>query len=286
MTGNEALRCAIPRLAEAGIDNAARDARALLAFAMGVRADHLTLHLHDAMTDAAQTIFEGALKARTARQPVSQITGTRLFWGRQFRVTRDVLDPRPETETLVAAALEHPFVRVLDLGTGSGCILLSLLGDMPMATGLGVDVSDAALIVARQNAADLALANRVKFETSDWCAAVQGRFDLIVSNPPYIGADEMTSLSPEVRDWEPHLALTPGGDGLAAYRIIAQGAPARLLSGGRLLVEIGPTQGPAITSLFQAAGLTDIRVMPDMDGRDRVVMAVKPDDTELGRNLP
>jgi release factor glutamine methyltransferase len=193
-------------------------------------------------------------------------------------VTPDTLDPRPETETLVAAALERPFWRMLDLGTGTGAILLACLKGMPVAQGLGTDVSEAALAVAQGNAAALGLDRRTHFRRADWFRGVTGRYDLIVSNPPYIAADEMSGLAPEVRDWEPHLALTPGGDGLDAYRAIARGAPARLIAGGRLMVEIGPTQGRAVAALLAAQGMEAIRVLPDMDGRDRVVAAVMPGD--------
>jgi len=276
LTAQAALREAIPRLRASGVEDAARDARLLLAHAMGVAADRLTLHLSDPLDAAANTRFQSAVAARMARQPVSQITGQRLFWGRSFLVTPDVLDPRPETEVLVAVALGQPFHHMLDLGTGSGCILLSCLADMPAAQGTGVDLSKAALSVARRNAARLDLGHRSRFQLSDWCETVQGRFDLILSNPPYIAAAEMAALSPEVRLWEPHLALTPGGDGLAAYRAIAVQCPERLLPGGRLLVEIGPTQGAAVSQLFADQGLVDLAVLPDMDGRDRVVMARKP----------
>ena len=280
MTANEALRAAIPRLTEAGIPDAPRDARALLAHAMGIGADRLTLHLQDPLTSDQQATFDAAIARRLARQPVSQIIGQRLFWGRPFRVTPDTLDPRPETEILVQAALSQPFFRLLDLGTGTGCILLSCLADHPMATGLGTDIDPATLTVAAENAAALGLSARARFQQSDWFADVPGRFDLILSNPPYIAADEMPALSPEVRLWEPHRALTPGGDGLDPYRIIARGAPARLMPGGRLLVEIGPTQGHAVADMFAAQGLTNIRVLPDLDGRDRVVAATKAADPD------
>jgi release factor glutamine methyltransferase len=277
MTGAEALRAAIPRLRTAGVDDAARDARALLAFAMGVAPDRLTLHLADDITALAQDRFAAALTAREQRQPVSQITGRRLFWRHSFRVTPDVLDPRPETEILVAAAVERPFHKMLDLGTGSGCILLSCISEMTAASGVGVDISDAALTVAITNAVELGLEARSRFQRSDWCKDVGGQFDLIVSNPPYIAASEMADLSPEVRNWEPHLALSPGGDGLDAYRIIAGQSPARLVAGGRIMVEIGPSQAVAVAKLFAAQGLVQIAVKQDMDGRDRVVSAVKPD---------
>jgi release factor glutamine methyltransferase len=282
MKAQDALRRAIPALQEAGIEDAARDARVLLAHALGIGHDRLTLKLQDEMTPPQEAMYDAALAARRARQPVAQITGRRLFWGLSFRVTRDVLDPRPETETLVAEALSRPFLKVLDLGTGSGCILLSCLKGMPLARGLGTDISDAALQVAMGNTRDLGLEARARFRKSDWFAGVTGAYDLIVSNPPYIAAEEMPALAPEVRDWEPHLALTPGGDGLDAYRAITRGAGARLMPGGRLLVEIGPTQGPAVAALFAAAGLAEVRVLPDLDGRDRVVVGEKPGGDSCG----
>ena len=282
MKASDALRLAIPRLEAAGVEGAGRDARVLLAFALGVTPDRLTLHLPDEMAGAQAEAYEAALAAREARQPVAQITGRRLFWGLWFRVTRDTLDPRPDTEALVAEALAEPFLKVLDLGTGTGCILLSCLKGMPMARGVGVDISEAALAVAGDNSSDLGLRDRARFLHSDWFGAVRGAFDLIVANPPYIAADEMPGLAPEVRDWEPHLALTPGGDGLEPYRIIARGAPARMMPGARLMVEIGPTQGQAVSALFRAAGLEGIRILPDMDGRDRVVAARKPGGDSCG----
>ena len=278
MTAADALRAAIPRLQEAGIEGAAGDARRLMAFALGIPCDRLTLHLADALDASAQGAFDAAIAARLTRQPVSQIVGERIFFGRSFRVTRDTLDPRPETELLVLTALERPFARMLDLGTGTGCILLSCLAEMRMASGLGTDLSQAALEIAAANAGRLNLASRAAFRRSDWFADVGGRFDLIVSNPPYIAAGEMAGLLPEVRDWEPHLALTPGGDGLDAYRAIARGAGARLMAGGRLIVEIGPTQAGAVAALFRSAGLGGVEVRCDLDGRDRVVMATKTAD--------
>ncbi len=282
MKASDALRLAIPRLEAAGVEGAGRDARVLLAHALGIAPDRLTLHLPDKMTGPQASAYEAALIAREARQPVAQITGRRLFWGHWFRVTRDTLDPRPDTEALVAEALSQPFLKMLDLGTGTGCILLSCLKGMPMARGVGVDISEPALAVAAENSCDLGLGDRARFLRSDWFSNLSGAFDLIVSNPPYIAADEMAALAPEVRDWEPHLALTPGGDGLEAYRIIARGAPSRLMPGGRLLVEIGPTQGQAVAALFWATGLEGIRILPDMDGRDRVVVAEKPGGDSCG----
>lgn len=270
MTGAEALRAAILRLREAGVEDAPRDTRLLLAEAMGLDPARLSLHLSEGITDAARLRFDGFVTERARRRPVSQILGRRDFWGRSFRVTPDVLDPRPDTETLVELALLAPFSRVLDLGTGSGAILLSLLGDRPGAVGLGIDASPAALTVARANAAALGIA--ADFALSDWFAAVQGRFDLIVSNPPYIAEAEMPHLAPEVLH-EPRLALTPGGDGLGAYRRILAGVGAHLAPGGRLLLEIGRSQGRAVETLVTEAGLQEVQVHRDLAGQDRVVSA-------------
>ena len=277
MKVQEALRAAVPQLREAGVEEAARDARALMAHVLGIAPGLLIGRSGDALTAPQEAAFQAAVAARARRQPVSQITGTRAFWGLPFRVTPDTLDPRPETEILVAEALRAPYARVLDLGTGTGCILLACLAETGGATGLGLDASPAALAVAEDNARRLGLAGRAGFARQSWLepgwTAGLGRFDLIVSNPPYIAADEMAALAPEVRDWEPHLALTPGGDGLDAYRAIAAGAGALLAPGGRILVEIGPTQGAAVAGLFVAAGLQAPRILADFDGRDRVVTA-------------
>ncbi|MCU0815920.1 MAG: peptide chain release factor N(5)-glutamine methyltransferase [Cypionkella sp.] len=266
---------AVAELRAGGVEEAARDARLLLAHAAGVAADRLTLHLQDPASEAVSARFAALVTRRAAREPLSHLIGWRLFWGRAFAVSSAVLDPRPETELLVATALAEPFTRVLDLGTGSGAILISLLADRPAATGVGVDLSPAALAVARKNAEALGVAERSTWVESDWFAGVEGRFDLIVSNPPYIAAEEMAGLSPEVRLHEPRLALTDGADGLSAYRAIVAGAGAHLAPGGRLMVEIGPTQGQAVAALFARAGLQAIRILPDFDGRDRVVAACR-----------
>lgn len=270
------LHSGVAALKSAGIDSAAADARILLADAAGIAPDRLTLLLPDLATKLAEVMYPLHIAARAQAQPVAQIIGRRMFWGRSFVVTRDTLDPRPETEILVAEALRGSFDRVLDMGTGTGCILLSLLAERPVAQGVGSDLSPRALDVARRNAQGLGLGARAQFLKSDWFAAIPDRFDLIVSNPPYIAADEMPQLSPDVRNWEPHLALTDGADGLTAYRAIAAGAPARLQDGGRILLEIGPTQGAAVSELLAAQGFAAIRILPDFDGRDRVVCAQMP----------
>lgn len=273
---SEALRAAIPQLRDAGIPDPARDARLLLAYAMGIPPDRLTLHLNDPITPTAATQFSAHILARQTRQPMAQIIGQRLFWGRTFRVTSDTLDPRPETEILITEALKTPAKTVLDLGTGTGIILLTLLAEWTEAQGTATDISAAALAVAHDNALALGVLNRTTCVLSDWFAAVSTRYDLITSNPPYIAADEMPHLSPDVLNFEPHIALSPGGDGLGAYRAIAAGAPAHLQPNGRLIVEIGPSQGTPVCALFRAAGLQAVTITKDLDGRDRVVSACWP----------
>lgn len=273
-----ALAEASARLHAGGISGAARDALILLAdllavprHVLGPPWDHPELLAQLAARPGWQAAFTARIDARASRVPVSRIIGRRAFWSSEFIVTPDVLDPRPETETLVAAALEQRFSRLLDLGTGSGCILVSLLRERPAARGLGADLSAPALAVAHDNIAAAGLQGRAELVLSDWFAAVQGRFDMIVSNPPYIAAREMPGLMPEVRGHDPVQALTDGADGLSAYRAITARAGAHLTPGGWLMVEIGPTQGRDVAALFARAGLQRIAVLPDLDGRDRVV---------------
>ncbi|PIE14514.1 MAG: protein-(glutamine-N5) methyltransferase, release factor-specific [Rhodobacterales bacterium] len=264
------LAQAVAELRAAGVDSAARDARLLIARAMGVETGRLTLFLQDDLDPVAGSVFDDMIRQRCNRVPVSHLIGERAFYGRVFEVSGDVLDPRPETETLVGAALASPFERVLDLGTGSGCILLTVLAETEATTGQGVDLSPRALEVAARNAEALGLGDRVDFATGDWFAPVSGRFDLILSNPPYIALREMEGLAPELAH-EPRMALTDEGDGLSAYRIIAAGAGAHLTPRGRLMVEIGPTQGAEVAAMFEGAGFAEVAILPDLDGRDRVV---------------
>lgn len=218
-------------LAAADIDGAGRDARLLMAHALGIAPDRLTLVSPDAISPEAQARFDVALSRRLAREPVSHILGRRAFYGRNFRVTSDVLDPRPETETLIGAALARPFSSVLDLGTGSGAILLTLLAENILSKGLGTDKSAAALAVAQANADALGLSKQARFQQADWWQGIEGAFELIVSNPPYIAADEMAALSPELSH-EPRMALTDEADGLSAYRMIVAQARAHLVPRG------------------------------------------------------
>ncbi len=228
----ELLAQGVATLEAAGVPDAARDARVLLRWCAGLSAAALSARLTEAPGAGECARYAAALAARAARRPVSQIVGGREFWGRAFKVSEAVLDPRPETETLIAAALARKATRVLDLGLGSGCILLTLLAEWPEATGLGVERSEAALAVARENAATLGVAERAQLQPGDWWEGVRGRFDLIVSNPPYIPERDVENLSPEVRLWEPFGALAAGPDGLEAYRALAGGSTARWRRGG------------------------------------------------------
>lgn len=276
-TGTELLVAAMLRLKSVGIENPSGDARILLAFALGVDRSRLTLILPDEVLPEQAEAYGRAIEARAARQPVAQIIGYRAFYGRDFIVTGDVLDPRPDTELLIEAALAAPFDHVLDLGTGSGCILLTLLKETEGTWGVGTDLSQEALDVARTNRARLELDGPAVLRHGSWYDALDqddglNRFDLIVSNPPYISQDEMAQLDPDVVNWEPHMALSPGGDGLDAYREITAHALAHLSERGRLVAEIGKDQGAAVSALFLAAGLNGVEVLKDLNGHDRVVV--------------
>lgn len=270
-TVNDALHLVSKELSNAGLDNAAGDARKLVAHALGVSPDRLILALKEQIAPGALSVLDQSIKSRLERRPVSHIIGARNFWGRDFKVTPEVLDPRPETETLIEAALKTSFKRVLDLGTGSGCILLTLLAEAPNATGMGLDISDEALAIAVENRAAFGLERRAIFARSDWFEKATGLFDLIVANPPYISMAEMAGLAPEVLKWEPMSALTPGMTGLEAYEIISDQISQFLSPGGRVLLEVGPIQAAEVAGMFEELGLVHVINHKDMDGRERVV---------------
>lgn len=273
LDGRALLASAVARLTAAGVEAPARDARLLVARALGTPIGRLTLLIGDPVPCAVAEAFEVMLRQREARRPMAQILGHRAFWGRDFQVTGDVLDPRPETESLVASALEGPRGRrVLDLGTGSGILLVTLLAEWPEATGVGTDRCAAALGVAAANAGRHGVADRAEFRATDWAEGISGAFDVIVSNPPYIPESEVAQLAPEVRDWEPRAALTAGVTGLEAYARLAAVVPRLLAPGGRALLELGPGQGPAVADLFRNRGFGNIVFVCDMDGRDRVLV--------------
>jgi release factor glutamine methyltransferase len=258
-------------LQKAGIDNPVREARMLWDAAFPKR----YVDYEAAMAGQRVLDFKTLIARRAAREPMSHLTGRRDFYEHRFEVNADVLDPRPDTESLVIAALERSFERVLDLGTGSGCILLSLLAARPDTHGVGSDLSELALDVAARNCSTLELNHQAEFIVSDWYGAIEGLFDLIVSNPPYIAADEVAGLAQEVLH-EPRMALTDGGDGLSCYRIITAGAGVHLVAGGWLMVEIGASQGAAVSAMFLAVGLQKVEIRLDLDRRDRVIVGQKP----------
>ncbi len=268
------------RLAAAGVESPAIDARLLLEAAAGAPRAEIIADPHRALTSAQADTLDGYLARREGREPISHILGVKGFWKIMLRVTPDVLTPRPDTETILDVVLpafpsERP-VSVLDLGVGSGAILLAILAERPAARGLGVDVSEEALAVARENAANLGLAGRVALMRGDWTTGLAADgFDWVVSNPPYIATGDLAHLAPEVRDHEPRLALDGGADGLTAYRALAPQILRVLRPGGRFAVEIGEGQRGGVVTLFRQAGAVDVRVTSDLGGRDRVVAGVK-----------
>ncbi len=258
------------RFTRAGIDTARLDARVLTGHALGMDASRLFARSDELVDEAAAARLEGLVRQRLDHTPVSRIVGHREFWGMDFKLGPDTLDPRPDTEAVVAAALMlKPALkapRVLDLGTGTGCILLAILKDWPEATGLGIDVSAGALATAAENAGSLGLASRAAFRQSNWCDAVSETFDIVVSNPPYITEAEMAGLAPEVALFDPERALVGGADGLGAYRLLIPQAWVRLHPGGRLFLEIGQGQGPAVARLLEGAGFHLVGEHKDLAG--------------------
>lgn len=268
------------RLEDAGVDQPVFDARLLLEAGAGVSRLDIVTDPRRELTAEQVANVQALADRRVAREPVAHITGTRHFWKQELRVSPDVLIPRPETEHVVEAALERlPFaepVRVLDLGTGSGAILFAILSDRPLATGVGVDLSVDAIQVAMANAAQLGLGERVSFVQSDWDARIQGAFDMVVSNPPYIATADIEDLAPEVARFEPRLALDGGADGLDAYRAIIPSLANLLRPGGAFALEIGKGQEREVAELAAQSGLGDIAHRNDLAGIARVVTGVRP----------
>jgi release factor glutamine methyltransferase len=242
-------RAGAKRLHAAGVGTASRDAQILAREASD---------------------FDAAIARRTAHEPISHILGKRAFWAHDFVVSPAVLDPRPDTETLIEAALAVPFERVLDMGTGSGCILISLLAERTNASGLGIDISNDALEIAQINANKIEVSARAAFQISDWFSNIEGTFDIIVSNPPYIDAKAYQNLDVGVLEFEPKIALTPGGDGLEPYRILAAQAHDYLEPEGWLMVEIGFDQGETVPEIFKQNGWIDPKGVSDLNGHPRV----------------
>ena len=265
----------------AGIEEPEVDASALLGHALQLERAQLISH-SERILDAhdAATVLAFAAR-RLKREPVSRIVGHREFWNVMLQLGPDVLDPRPDTETVVEAALDYIVrgrlrmerLRILDIGTGSGALLLALLSELPNVVGIGTDISAAALDVARANAERNGLAGRCTFVACDIAAGLQGPFDLIVSNPPYVARGDIASLAPEVRDYDPAIALDGGADGLDGYRAIAADARRLLAPGGRLIVELGAGQEAAVRALFTKASLAVAAARDDLGGIPRALSA-------------
>lgn len=278
-------RDAAARLRSAGMDSPELDARLLLGAVLDLDLTGLISQAARLLTPQDIAALERALRRRIAGEPVARILGVREFWGLPFRLSPDTLVPRPDTETVIEAVLDivranawqGRGLRILDVGTGSGAILLALLHELPDAFGVGIDISLGALRTACANAAALGLSARAAYVAGDYLAAIRGPFDLIVSNPPYVRTADMAGLSTEVRDHEPRRALDGGADGLAAYRVIATQAVGALVPGGALVLEIGQHQAADVERLTGAAGLHRHRPpRPDLGGVLRVVTARKP----------
>ena len=276
----QAWQTAKARLEAAGLAGPVIDARLLVEAAAEVTRADIVGDPYRPLSAEQEARLEDYLSRREHREPVSHILGRKGFWKIMLSVNPHVLTPRPDTEVIVDHALrafpERMAFQVLDLGVGSGAILLSILAERPAAKGLGVDVSPEALAVARENAANLGLANRVALLRGDWTAGLADEsFDLVVSNPPYIATGVIETLEPEVRDHEPRLALDGGADGLDAYRVLAPEILRVLKPGGMFAVEIGYDQKAPVEALFKAAGAAGVHTLPDLATRDRVVAGTK-----------
>ena len=276
----QAWTAAKARLQAAGVDGPVIDARLLVEAAAGASRTDIIADPHRALSEAQEATLEDYVARRERREPVSHILGRKGFWKIMLSVTPHVLTPRPDTETVVERVLrdfpEGRAFNVLDLGVGSGAILLAILAERPAAKGLGVDVSEDALAVARENAANLGLESRTALLRGDWTRGLgDAGFDLVVSNPPYIPTGDIETLDPEVRDHEPRIALDGGADGLDAYRLLAPEILRVLKPGGRFAVEIGFDQSRAVEALLREAGALEVTTAKDLADRDRVVLGFK-----------
>lgn len=280
MTRGEAIILAMRELSAAGIESPEREARLLVSYAIRCEALELITKAKTPLTAEEEKTFQNWLARRAKREPLARIHGMREFWGLPFGMNEETLEPRPDTETLVEAVLKQYLdnsaaLRMLDLGTGTGCILLSLLHEYPNALGVGVDISKRALEAATQNAIQLDLKSRSAFLQSQWFEHVDGAFDVIVSNPPYITDAEMDDLQPEVRIYDPERALRGGADGLDAYRLISSEAKKYLKEDGMLFFEVGYQQAEAVANLLRDHGYRNIDSMNDLQNITRVVFGVR-----------
>lgn len=273
----DALRWARATLAEAGVDGAPLDARVLLASVLACRPESVLSLRERPLGRTEATAYRRLIAGRAGRRPVSRLLGRRGFWCIELELDDAALDPRPDSETLVEAVLDRLAdrrrpLRLLDLGVGSGCLLLALLHELPEATGVGVDRSSAALACARRNAVRLGLGHRVQFLAGDWATAINARFDAVVCNPPYIARSEIACLAPEVREHDPHLALDGGVDGLEHYRALALDLRRILAPRGFAAIECGAGQADQVAGILAEGTLAVAELRCDLAGVPRCLI--------------
>ena len=273
MKVQELLIASQAKLRECGISDPIRDARLLLADCLELRTQNLNLLNDSYISEIKISKFWRMVKERCKRKPVSKILGYRSFWGRDFEINENVLDPRGDTETLIELILDCKFENMLELGTGSGAIAITVLAERPEVTCVATDISEYALKTASTNSKRHGVERRLKLLHSNWFEKISGSFDVIVSNPPYISSEEYAQLSAEVVKYDPKISLTLGGDGLEAYREILSRALEKLSKNGHIFLEIGYTQANAVKHLFREAGFQQIKVHKDLGSRDRVISA-------------
>jgi release factor glutamine methyltransferase len=271
-------RYLIRELSLSKIENPQLEARILLAFASGVKQTRIIGYPEDKLDNSIISNLEKIMARRKTGEPIAYITGVKEFWSLNFNVTKETLIPRPDSETIVQSVLDTitnhmDRISILDLGTGSGCLLLALLSELPKAIGVGIDISSRSCKIAKKNAKELGLNNRAKFYQGNWMEDIHDQFDIIVTNPPYVAEPDMEFLDREIRLFEPHLALSGGPDGVAAYRLIAKESITRLKTAGILVVEIGINQAQSIRDIFVQNGLKIIKTQRDFSNIDRCILA-------------
>ncbi|MGY8990556.1 MAG: peptide chain release factor N(5)-glutamine methyltransferase [Rhodospirillales bacterium] len=274
----EALNQSNAFLAQAGIETARLDARLLVEYSLGLGSHESSLKSEGILQDEEYQRLQTLVTRRAKREPLAYIITEREFWSLPFKVSPATLVPRPDSETLIEAALEYVLERndaltVLDLGTGSGCLLLSLLHELPHATGVGIDRCPEALKVARYNANQLSLSGRASFVCADWCNGLSASYDVVLCNPPYISNDELATLMPEVAQYEPHHALSGGVDGLESYRAVASLISDVLSDQGKVIFEIGMNQVADVSQLLIQNNLQVIDIKKDLSGLPRCIVA-------------
>lgn len=279
MTLTEFLATATEQLKQAGVDNPQLDARLLTCHALDIDRAQLLSQSQRMLFKNEMDAIDALLTRRAKRESVARITGRREFWGLEFGLNEATLEPRPDSETLVEAVLASGKQkrRILDLGTGTGCLLLALLHEMNEASGVGVDINPRAVEQAAQNALALGLEKRAAFRCSDWLGGLSEKFDLIVSNPPYIPASDIPALMPEVRHYDPLLSLDGGADGLEPYRLIIPRLKDFLNPGGIAAFEVGIGQASQVADFLQQSSFTNIAAYKDLGGIERCVTATRPD---------